>query len=72
MSRSTKKAWRSVCNLQTSEMKKWKRNCNQLMRRIPFDEEMPKFNQYKKLNDVWNSPSDGKMFCGDDTKWTRK
>ena len=62
MSRSRKKhaiGW--LCG--GSGMKSWKKQQNRRYRRIPIDEEMPKFN---KFSEMWGSPADGKC---DFTGW---
>lgn len=56
---------------RTGMMKDWKRECNRNIRRISLDEEMPKNNLYKKMNNPWLAPNDGKHYW-DDPKGYRK
>lgn len=52
-------------------MKEWKKQCNRGMRRISEEKEIPNGKYYKKVNDIWASPSDGKWFRGG-PEWRRK
>lgn len=52
-------------------MKKWKQYCNRKMRRTLKTEEIPDGGAYRLLNDIWMSPSDGKMIF-DNEKYRRK
>lgn len=69
MSRSRKKSC-VVCVNHTSRgaMKKWKVMCNRKIRRSLLTEDSP---VYKKISDIWNSPSDGK-YRSNDPKAYRK
>ncbi len=49
-------------------MKWWKRYCNGKIRRC-MEDSISKV--YKKVNDPWNAPNDGKHYW-DDPKGTRK
>ncbi len=74
MSRSYKKPYGPVCS---GQMKKWKKESNKKLRKIPIDfdnkaQELSNGNNYKKFNDVWSSPSDGKRYYGEDPKHKRK
>jgi len=69
MSRSFKKPWGPVAGAARGTQKKWKRQCNGLIRRA---EEHDNYSFYKKVNDPWGSPIDGKRYYGEDPKWKRK
>lgn len=71
MSRSYKKPFGTVCELRSGQMKDWKKKSNKEFRRSD-PEELISGSYYKKRNDVWLSPSDGKCFYGEDKKYTRK
>lgn len=60
-----------VCSASSSQMKKWKKIYNKLMRRVSVEAEPPKKIEH---SDVWNSPKDGKMWAGKhcDPRWMRK
>ena len=60
MSRSKRKI--NIIPVCSSSMKDWKKNASKMIRRMAVDEEMLHNGQYKKLSDVWMSPSDGKYF----------
>ena len=76
MSRSRKKtAVRTVCSARAGQMKRWKENCNKRVRRRPVEEDIGNNTTYKRMNDVWTSPSDGKIWVNQDKdyeKWLRK
>lgn len=64
MSRSIKKTLKKwVC--AGTGMKLWKRAQNRKIRRSALD--VPNGNHYRKENDIWLSPSDGKMWFGGDS-----
>lgn len=66
MSRSQKKqpfSW--LCHTSAGEMKKWKSDQNRKIRRNAV-EEMPNGNYYRRKNDIWSSPSDGKCYISKD------
>lgn len=69
MSRSYKKPFVTLCD--AGVMKDWKRLCNQSMRRMAKEEEIPNGRYYKRFNDVWGSPSDGKRYW-DEPRYRRK
>ena len=74
MSRSYRKAvdgkcLRTVCNCNAGVMKYWKKLSNGKVRRTQG--EIGNGVTYKRMNDVWMSPSDGKMWV-DDPKYKRK
>lgn len=69
MSRSRKKPFGSICCVSRRAMKDWRTQNNRTMRRN--EDDLPDGNHYKRINDVWNSPSDGKCRY-DDPKSTRK
>ncbi len=71
MSRSKKKnPILPVCFVSYGAMKKWKKECNRKLRRnYDLKEDIDK--TYKKINDIWNSPSDG-WWRSDDPKVLRK
>lgn len=59
MSRSRKKypiMW--LCG-SSAAMKKWKKESN---KRIRHCDDVPSGKHYKKINDIWSSPSDGKIW----------
>lgn len=70
MSRSLKKPYGKVCQTTPGRMKLWKKKNNRKIRRR--DQEIGDGNYYRRLEDVWNSPSDGNCYNGDDPKWRRK
>jgi hypothetical protein len=67
MSRSHKKT--SIFNigrLQAGEQKKWKKQCNRYLRHNLPEKDIPDGTKYKKIHQtIWDSPSDGKAWCGD-------
>jgi hypothetical protein len=67
MSRSRRKnPIRTVCGCTPHEMKNWKKSCNRRMRRnISVEEDIGNGSTYKKINDIWDSPSDGKYRMDD-------
>lgn len=74
MSRSRRKnPITTVACCRTSEMKEWKKACNRAMRRnINIDDDIGNNSAYKKIYDIWNSPSDGKMRHDNKKKWGTK
>lgn len=76
MSRSKKKnPYGTLCNCRAGEMKDWKNKANRKIRKTV--EEMPKGAGYKKLNEIWESPGDGKadlrrLFSKRPWKWLGK
>lgn len=58
MSRSRKKQPYFSCADRSKVMKKWKTFCNRSVRKNPSED----VKAYKKLHDVWQSPSDGKYY----------
>lgn len=61
MSRSRKKipiGW--LCSGDHGKMKKWKNQNDKSLRSI--EGEIPSGSFYKKMNDPWSSPSDGKSW----------
>lgn len=63
MSRSHKKTpIFSACGYKTGAMKKWKTHVNRLIRRVPIDQELGNYSYVRRINDIWGSPSDGKMW----------
>lgn len=72
MSRSFKKrniGW--LCCVNHGDMKKWKKECNRVIRRTPLDKEIGDGGAFKKINNPWDSPADGKRHF-DDPKFLRK
>lgn len=70
MSRSKKKypyGW--LCS-NSSAMKKWKNQNDRSIRRLNV--EIPSGNHYKKMKDIWVSPSDGKADFTNWHLWTDK
>ena len=57
MSRSYRKPYRNCCNVRSGEMKGWKKASNRIVRR---KDVVSNGMSYKKMNDVWGCPSDGK------------
>jgi hypothetical protein len=51
-------------------MKQWKVKANRKLRRLDVD--IPNGRGYRKIEDVWGSPSDGKTWFEDDKKRVRK
>lgn len=71
MSRSYKKnPAGSVCHCTAGVMKQWKVKANRKLRRLDVD--IPNGRGYRKIEDVWGSPSDGKTWFEDDKKRVRK
>lgn len=68
MSRSYKKPILWACVTRAGQMKDWKRQCNHRVRR---EDDLGDGRYYKKLNNPWASPADGKVKL-DDPKYTRK
>lgn len=67
MSRSRKKhsiQW--LCTNNHGEMKKWKRDMNRSLRRMPIEKHIDDGAAYKRFSDIWDSPSDGKIDWGDE------
>lgn len=57
----------------SNKMKDWKKGANKKLRRIAIDStEELKNSLYKRKSDIWDSPSDGKMYYGDKDKYKRK
>jgi predicted alpha/beta hydrolase len=73
MSRSYKKGYVGVASHSNSTMKDWKRMCNRKIRRISMDDpdEWGYEKSYKKINDRWLSPEEGKNYW-DSPKARRK
>lgn len=74
MSRSRKKTpIFPVCTHNHNAMKKWKKVCNQSIRRVDMD-DIGNGNSYRKVNSIWSSPSDGKFYNDTDDfkKYLRK
>jgi len=70
MSRSYKKPFGTIAKTQVGEMKKWKKESNRSCRR---KDDLYDGSFYKKINDIWNSPSDGKTYSGNENpKYKRK
>jgi hypothetical protein len=46
-------------------MKTWKQMWNQSIRRKPITEDIGDNKYYKKMNDIWDSPLDGKGYYND-------
>ena len=59
-----------VCQSDAGVMKQWKVKANRKLRRL--DVEIPNGKSYRKIEDVWGSPSDGKTWFEDDKKRMRK
>ncbi len=70
MSRSFRKPFGPICCIASDAMKKWRTQRNQSIR--SSNEEIPNGNAYRKLKTLWDAPSDGKRYMGEDPKWTRK
>lgn len=70
MSRSYKKPFGPVA--RGSSMKKWRSESNRIIRRDKRYKDISDGNAYKKINDVWGSPSDGKMYYGESPRFKRK
>jgi len=51
-------------------MKLWKKQCNRQIRRA--NKELANGNSYKKVHDIWTSPSDGKVWIDWHEKGYRK
>ena len=71
MSRSRKKVpvtW--LCSNANGQMKLWKKQCNRQIRRA--NKELANGNSYKKVHDIWTSPSDGKVWIDWHEKGYRK
>lgn len=66
MSRSRKKPYGPVAS---GAMNWWKKLA---AKRVRMTEDLQDGRYYKRLEDVWGSPSDGKYYYGSDPKWTRK
>lgn len=70
MSRSRKKnPYHSLCG--SGSMKEAKKQANIEVRRTN-DEDLPDGKHYKKMNDRWSWPDDGKILLDDNPKWFRK
>lgn len=67
MSRSHKKPYiNNTCLGNRAGMqKKWKKECNRLIRRIPIEAEIPNNSGYSKYSDPWQSPADGNHYWTD-------
>lgn len=73
MSRSHRKnPYGNVCQSDNGAMKEWKKQSNRKLRRLAIDDNSPNGNHYRRINDIWSSPSDGKTYIGDWDKWKRK
>lgn len=63
MSRSRKKMpIGPVAGCSRGTMKKWKKQCNRSIRRIPIEADLGNGSFVHRLSEVWMSPSDGKTF----------
>jgi len=69
MSRSRKKT--PFLTVGAGKMKPWKSRADKHLRKVK-DGEIASGATYKKFSDVWDSPSDGKMYIPDWKKWYRK
>ena len=61
MSRSYKRPYVSLCGISRGSMKEWKKQCNGVVRRCKDEDAKV----YKKINDVWLAPDDGKSLWKD-------
>lgn len=67
MSRSYRKPYGPVA--RGASMKEWRR---QAAKSVRNSDDVANGSSYKKLEDVWGSPSDGKCYYGNDPKARRK
>lgn len=65
MSRSVRAPYVGTCGTRRGAMKKWKRQNNRRVRRVL---EVPSGKYYKKINEMWDAPDDGKS-CWQEEKW---
>jgi hypothetical protein len=66
MSRSKKKPWGPIAS---GAMNWWKKLA---AKRVRQAKDVSNGRYYKRLEEIWSSPSDGKWYYGDDVKYTRK
>lgn len=73
MSRSYKKPYHSTtCSgARPGIMKSWKKQNDKSLRHKEIEENLPP-SYYKKLNDAWSAPNDGKIYNPDYKKAHRK
>jgi len=69
MTRSRKKnpyVSNTCCGDNAGAMKQWKKNCNRTVRRNDKNNDVPSQpSYYKKLNNAWSAPTDGKHLWND-------
>ncbi len=61
--------------LCSGPMKKWKKECNNTLRNQDLDDDIFMSRQpalYKKVNDTWTAPNDGKCYWPERDKAYRK
>lgn len=75
MSRSRKKPFHSTTCIgaRPGVQKEWKKECNNKLRSIPEEQEIPKHGIYKRMSgDIWSCPSDGHVYNPSYAKAWRK
>ena len=69
MSRSIKKnPYVNTACCGRKGMTNWKKDCNRTIRRKPIEDDLK---DYKKINDLWSAPNDGKHYFDNPTAYSK-